>query len=70
MKTELKLYVWEDVLRDYTEGMVCILAEDLEQAREVFLKKYKSEQYILDDFFGKPYKVITTPDAFYVYGGG
>jgi len=67
---KLKLFVWEDVLTDYSSGMVCILAKDLEQAKEVFLKKYPDDQYVLNDFFGKPYKVITEPQAFYVYGGG
>ena len=35
MKKQLKMYVWEDVLTDYTSGMVAILAEDLEQAKEI-----------------------------------
>lgn len=67
---KLKLYIWEDVLRDYTPGMVAIYAYDLEHAKTVFLKKYKNEQYVLDNFFGSPHKVITKPEAFYVYGGG
>lgn len=66
----LKLYVWEDVLRDYTSWLVCILAKDLEQAREIFLKKYPDETYALEDFFWKPYKVVSEPEAFYVYWWG
>ncbi len=63
----LKLFVWEDVLRDYSSGMVCILAKDLKQAKELLLEKYDS--YYANDF-GKPHKVITEPEAFAVYGGG
>ena len=69
MKEEtLKLFVWEDVLCDYTCGMVCILAHNLGEALELARKKY--EQYYLDDFAGKKPKIITEPEAFAVYGGG
>jgi hypothetical protein len=67
-KNTLKLYVWEDVLRDYSAGMVCILAHDLEEALEVARQKFES--HIIEGFAGHPYQVITEPDAFYVYGGG
>lgn len=70
MRRQLKLFVWENVLTDYTAGMVCIYAYDLEHAKKVFLKKFKDEQYVLDNFFGQPHVVITKADAFYVYGGG
>ncbi len=29
----MKLYVWHNVLADYTEGMVCVMAESEEAAR-------------------------------------
>ena len=70
MGKNLKLYVWEDVLTDYTSGMVCILAKDLEDAKEVFMKKYPDDGYVLKNFFGEEHEVITEPEAFYVYGGG
>ena len=66
----LKLFIWEDVLTDYTSGMVVIYAYDLDHAKKVFLKKFPDEQYIIDNFFGKPHEVVTKADAFYVYGGG
>ena len=65
---QLKLYVWEDVLRDYTPGMVCILAHDLEEAHEYAIKNF--ETYVANDFFGKPYTVHTELYGVYVYGGG
>jgi len=67
MKKDLKLYVWEGVLTDYTSGMICILAHDLEEAKALLLKKYPP--YYANDF-GKPHKVITNPEAFAVFGGG
>lgn len=66
--SNLKLFVWEDVLRDYTTGMVCILANDLEEARKIADEKF--EPYEVEQFFGKPYKVVTEPDGFLVHGGG
>lgn len=70
MDKDLKVYVWEDVLTDYTSGLAIIIAHSLDEAKEVFFKKYPNGQYVLNDFFGKPHEVVTEPDAFYVYGGG
>lgn len=67
---KLKLFVWENVLRDYTAGMVVILAKDLDDALKVFRKKFPNDDYIIEAFAGYPYKIITEPDAFYIYGGG
>lgn len=64
---QLKMYVWQDVLRDHTSGMVCILAHNLEEAFQVARKKF--DAYIIEGFAGHEYTVVTEPDAFYVYGG-
>lgn len=64
----IKLFVWEGVLCDYTCGMVCVLAYNLDEALKLARKKYP--QYYLDDFAGREPKVITKPEAFAVYGGG
>ncbi len=69
MKKELKLFIWENVLCDYTCGMVVILAYDLEHAKSVFEEKYPDKEYILEDFFGSEHKTIIEPNAFYLYGG-
>ena len=37
--TKLKLFVWENVLTDYTSGMICTLAENLEQAFDLLYEK-------------------------------
>jgi hypothetical protein len=70
VKDGLKVYVWQDVLRDYSAGLVVIIAHNLDEAREVFMRDYPNEQYVLDNFFGAPHTVHTDPAAFYVYGGG
>lgn len=36
----LKLFVWEDVLTDYTSGIMFALAENVEQAKEIIRRKY------------------------------
>ena len=36
---DLKLYVWEDVLADWTSGMVCILAKNEKQAYELLYEE-------------------------------
>jgi hypothetical protein len=36
---KLNLYVWEGVLTDYTNGMVCVLASSEEQAFELIYEK-------------------------------
>lgn len=38
MKKELKLYVWEGVLCDYTDGIMFALAESVEEARQAILE--------------------------------
>lgn len=70
MKKKLKLYVWDgdDILRDYTPGMICILAHSIHEARKILFKKYDFQYYV--DETRKPYKIITKPEAFAVSGGG
>jgi hypothetical protein len=67
MNSNLKLFVWEDVLNDYTPGLVCVLANDLEEALNLIEEKY---DWYRKEVGGHPYKVITSPEAFAVYGGG
>lgn len=77
----LKLYIWEDVLRDYTPGMVAVLAESEEQAWELIKQKDISAWEQLrgyDETYNdkglypnaKRPREITKPEAFTVHGGG
>lgn len=77
----LKLYIWENVLRDYSPGMVAVLAESEEQAWELLRQKYEAAWEQLrgyDDMYNpkglypnaKRPREITEPEAFAVWGGG
>uniref|UniRef100_A0A6M3KB88 Uncharacterized protein n=2 Tax=viral metagenome TaxID=1070528 RepID=A0A6M3KB88_9ZZZZ len=63
----MRMYLWEDVLCDYTCGMAVVLAKNEKQAREIMGTKFPS--YIRDQLPFSECKVITEPDGFYVYGG-
>ena len=70
----MNLYILNDVLTDYTSGMVVIAAESKESAREFFIKKFPGEYYA-DEFdrFAK-FTVIENVNhdagiVDYVYGG-
>jgi hypothetical protein len=63
---ELFLFVWEEVLIDYTSGLAVALAHDLEEALN--LLKIKAG-YDLELPISKM-KKISIPEGFYVYGGG
>lgn len=64
----IKMFVWHNVLTDYTSGMVCILAHDFEEAINIAKKEF--DNYIVEDFAGKHYEVYSEPHGEYVYGGG
>ena len=64
---DLKLFVWEDVLRDYTSGIMFALAPDVETARKMLLEH---TYYIPDDDLSQEPKVYTSPVAIALYGGG
>ncbi len=38
MRKAMKLFVWDDVLTDYTSGMMFAVAPDVETARKVLLE--------------------------------
>ncbi len=65
----MKLYVWEDVLSDYTSGMMVAVAPSVEKAREELLKKCS---YIPNEDLFKPpqERDLSYPVAFVVWGGG
>ena len=65
---KLKMFIWQDVLTDYTSGMVAIYAYDLEHALKIARKKF--DKYVVDGFAGVKPIVCSKPDGYYVYGGG
>ena len=67
IRSKMKIFIWEEVLTDYTDGMAIAYAETLAQALEQF------PGYVADSL-GSPTDVIDCekskiPFAAYVYGG-
>ena len=67
MPKKLKLFVWEGILTDYTNGFVCAFAEDLEQAIQLIKEKDDCAAGVMDM---SVVRVIEKPEAFIVWGGG
>lgn len=79
----MQIYVFEDVLCDYTSGMAVIAAESLEQAQAIAFKEFGWHDTI-EEFlerggeggFQKPAGVYPMPEGtaagvlHHVYGGG
>lgn len=76
----MRLYVWQNVLTDYTSGMIFCIAKDLDSAREAFRQKFKEVMKI--EIFGDYEKdIMKIPLEFdlsiprddicyFVFGGG
>lgn len=69
----MNLYIIENVLWDYTPGMVCIVAENLSQCRDLYMDKFKKLDFDRSIESGD-YKVLKIVDetpriVSYVYGG-
>ena len=47
----MKTFVVEDVLRDYTPGLIVVKAEDKEEAIKIIMKEFSSHDFV-DDCFG------------------
>jgi hypothetical protein len=45
MKSNLKLFVWEDVLSDYTDGIMFALASSADEAKVIIVEKAKNTGY-------------------------
>ena len=65
---KLKLFVWEDVLTDYTSGVMFALATNVEDARKQIMKK-ENGNIAKADLMREPL-VITKAEGFAVWGGG
>ncbi len=64
---KLKLFVWEGVLTDWSSGMVCVLAKDLEQAIQLIKEKDSTAASSMDM---SVVRVIEKPEALVIWGGG
>jgi hypothetical protein len=68
MRRNMKLYVWDDVLEDYTPGIMFALATSVEEARAMLLK---SCDYIRQGDLDKEPTAydLTTPTCRVIWGG-
>jgi hypothetical protein len=67
-----RLYVWTDILCDYTCGVAFALASSVEEARQVILDRAEQgwqRDYYADAIKGDP-DVYDTPFGYVVSGGG
>ncbi len=62
----LKMYVWDDVLQDWTSGLIVVLAESLEQARELACKDLG---YVYQPIMDRLPDIYDSPVAVHVHGG-
>ncbi len=69
----MKLFVWEDVLADYTSGMVVAIAKDVDEARRVAINTSDTSRWMASELTNDP-QVVELDDpkakAWIVYGGG
>lgn len=69
------LYIVEEVLWDYTPGMVLIIASNLDECREIYFSEFSNEEEYDKAIKDKNYKVVPVGDneesriVSYVYGG-
>ena len=70
----MKLYVWEGVLTDWTDGVMFALAESSDEAREV-IKKKAADVFTFDcediaqELKGEP-REVSQSEGFFLFGGG
>ncbi len=65
MAKKLKLYVWEDVLRNYSTGVAFAYAESPSEARKMVLAKLG---YNHEDLCAEP-REVKEAEGFVKYGG-
>lgn len=78
---KLRLYVWENVLRDWTPGIAFAYASSVREARDLIMKSdgggrwskkealKASRGSIKAELLAEP-KVFETPVGYAIYGGG
>lgn len=65
MRKNYKLFLWENVLSDWTEGVAFAIARNSEEARDIICK---DAECIRDDLQDEPV-VITKKFGFHLSGG-
>jgi len=71
MKKKLKLFVWENIRRDYTAGIGFAMAHNIEEARQKI--KEQSEDWEWEAYKGELMdepKIYDKPYGTWISGGG
>jgi hypothetical protein len=63
----LRLYVWENVMRDYGPGLTFALAHDSEEARSLIGAKLGA--HVPSTYLGESPRVVTEAEGFGAHGG-
>jgi hypothetical protein len=66
MENNLKLFVWEGVLTDFSSGIMFALATDVEMARAEVLKAC---DYVIEEDLAREPTAYEVPVGFAVWGG-
>lgn len=69
----MKLFIWENVLQDYTSGVAFAFAENALEARSLIVEKMRADKSFVPKEFlielrAEPL-VIEQKEVFYLYGG-
>ena len=67
MSEPLRLYVWDDVLCDWTSGIMFALAHSAEEARTLLRAAYMG---LPESDIAREPRVVEEPEGFAVWGGG
>lgn len=66
-KLKLKLFVWTEVLTDYTNGIIFTLAKNVEEAREI-IERDKEDWHNVSEIYEKEPEIVSSAKGFVLYG--
>jgi len=69
MRKKLRLYVWQGVLADYTDGVMFALAYSVDEARKLCLESAGNYGFADDELKAEP-DVYEKPFGLALHGGG
>lgn len=69
MRKKLRLYVWEHVLIDYSEGIMFALASSKEEAKSLILAKMGYDSSTAKSDLQSEPRIIEQAEGFAIWGG-
>ena len=69
---EIRMYIWRDVLVDYTSGIAVAMAHSVDEARAMILKQAEPWEVDMlgEDIAKEPDEIYEDPTGVHVWGGG